>query len=222
MFGVLLRFTSLLSLLVAGSALAVSTDVATSAKPYLGLQANHLFIEASQRHPSNAIDFTLDNQTNYGLIAGVEFPLNSAWLLAAELLWQPNGHSYTISAPVSVPPVGMVATQTRGDLSGSRALSLHLGYQINPSDRVFAKVMRGSYDWQLVTKTAQAPLPTTTLATNQGSDFFTAVGLGYQKALTANWWLRPEAIFFVDTEADKNPLFKFTTYELALSLGYRF
>lgn len=216
------RAFSFLSLVCCAGAFTAQVSASDSMKPYIGLQANHIFIDANQRNPSNAIDFSLHHQTNYGLIAGVEFPLNNTWSLAAELLWQPNGHSYTISAPVSVPPFGVAATQTRGDLSGSRALSLHLGYQLNPSDRVFAKVMRGSYDWQLVTQTAQAPLPTTTLANKQGSDFFTAVGLGYQKALTPNWWLRPEAIFFVDTEADKNPLFKFTTYELALSLGYRF
>lgn len=216
------RASAIVSVGLSVGAFSAQVNAADAIKPYIGLQANHIFIDATQRNATPSVDFSLQQQTNYGLIAGVEFPLNNAWSLAAELLWQPNGHSYTISAPVPVPPFGVVATQTRGELSGSRALSLHLGYQLSPSDRVFAKVMRGSYDWQLMTQTAQAPLPTTTLASNQGSDFFTAVGLGYQKALTPNWWLRPEAIFFVDTEANKNPLFKFTTYELALSLGYRF
>lgn len=191
-------------------------------KPYLGLQVNHIFIDASQRNQGSMSDFSLSQQTNFGLIAGVEVPLNVRWSVLGELLWQPNGHAYTINAPAFVPPLGVVNTQTQGELSGSKAISINLAYQLNSTDKLTAKLMRGSYDWKLNTRLAQAPLPSTQLLSNQGSDFFTAAGLGYQKLVTENMWLRPEVIFFVDTEANKNPYFKFTTYELALSLGYNF
>ncbi|MBN2646696.1 MAG: outer membrane beta-barrel protein [Thiotrichales bacterium] len=218
----LFRSFSVLSLMSCTSALASPASILESAKLYTGFQFNHIFIDARKRSSNDAIDFSLSQQTQYGVIAGVEFPLKTDWSLAAELLWQPNGHNYVIRAPVSVPSLGVVASKSYGKVSDSKAMSLHLNYELNPSNRVFAKVMRGRYDWQVVTQTDQASLPTTTLAKNQGSDFFTAVGLGYQQTLTENWWFRPEAIFFVQTDADKNPLFKFTTYEVALSLGYRF
>lgn len=216
------RFISLLSALPFSLVFSFYVQAETLLKPYFGLQVNHIFIDASQRNQGGVSDFSLSQQTNFGLIAGVEAPLNVHWSVSGELLWQPNGHAYTINAPAFVPPLGIVNTQTQGELSGTKAISINLAYQLNSTDKLTAKVMRGSYDWKLNTRLAQAPLPSTQLLSNQGSDFFTAVGLGYQKSLTENIWLRPEAIFFVETEADKNLYFKFTTYELALSLGYSF
>lgn len=187
---------------------------------YVAIQANQLNASASDR-PGLApyqVSFDTANTLNAALVVGYQWSLAPQWQLSAELLWQPNGHSYTTDIRHTQLGNALVG-QTRGDISSARALSVHLGYVLANQDQVFAKLMRGSYDWKVNTRVL---FPQASQSQTLGSDFYTAVGAGYQMQLSPNWWLRPEALAFVDTEADKNPYFKFTTYELALSLGYNF
>lgn len=187
---------------------------------YVAIQANQINVSASER-PGIApyqVSFDTAHTLNAALLVGYKWSLAPQWQLSAELLWQPNGHRYTTD--VSHTQLGnALVGQARGDISAARALSLHLGYVLANQDQIYVKLMRGSYDWKVNTRVL---FPQVSQTQTSGNELYTALGAGYQMQLNSNWWLSPEVLAFVDTEADKNPYFKFTTYELALSLGYSF
>lgn len=211
----MLRFVATLSFIFCLPFTSIAADGA-----YIAIQANQINASASER-PGLApyqVSFDTAHTLNAALLVGYKWSLEPQWQLSAELLWQPNGHSYTTDIRHAQLGNALVG-QVRGDISAARALSLHLGYVLANQDQIYAKLMRGSYDWKVNTRVL---FPQASQTQTLGSDFYTALGAGYQMKLNSNWWLRPEALAFVDTEANKNPYFKFTTYELALSLGYNF